>query len=50
MLGRCTIGAPPTLPTFDAQSRAIRPILMREVVGSDMLGGGGRRGVVAGGG
>ena len=48
MLGRCTLGGPPTPPNLDVQNGAIRPISMRGGVGSDMLGGGGGRGLVEG--
>ena len=41
MLSRGPPGAPPALPNFDAQNRAIRPISRREGTGSDMLGAGG---------
>ena len=40
MLGRGPLGAPPTLPNFDARNRAIGPISMRGYTGSDMLDGG----------
>ena len=43
MLGRHAPGVPPTLPNFDAQNRAIRPISMRGGTGSDVLGVGGWR-------
>ena len=39
MLGRGPPEAPPTLPNFDAQNRAIRPISLRGSTGSDMLDG-----------
>ena len=39
MLGWVPRGATLTLPNFDAQNRAIRPISMRDSVDSDILGG-----------
>ena len=37
MLGRGPLGAPPTLPNFDAQNHAIGPISIWGCTSSDML-------------
>lgn len=39
MFGRYALGVTPTPLNFDAQNRAIRPILIRGSTGSDMLYG-----------
>ena len=41
MLGRSTLGAPPTALQCDAQSPTNRPISIRGCAGSDMVSGSG---------